>query len=73
MKLLILQNNRAAEILHSIKESLNQIEAEVNNHPVATDHRKMELNSALRDEVADYATHFNELRHEAVRFFSKWM
>ena len=70
---LTLQKNRAAEILHSIKESLNLIEAEVNNHPVATDHRKMELNSKLRDEVADYANHFNELRHEAIRFFSKWM
>lgn len=70
---LILQKNRAAEILHSIKESLNLIEAEVNNHPVATDHRKMELNSKLRDEVADYSNHFNELRHEAIRFFSKWM
>jgi len=31
------------------------------------------LNSTLRDEVADYATHFNELRQEAIRFFSKWM
>ncbi len=70
---LILQKNRAAEILHSIKESLNIVEAEVNNHLVATDHRKMELNSTLRDEVADYATHFNEFRHEAIRFFSKWM
>lgn len=70
---LILQKNRAAEILHSIKESLNRIEAEVNNHPVATDHRKMELNSKLRDEVADYANHFNPFRHEAIRFFSKWM
>jgi len=70
---LILQKNRAAEILHSIKESLNRIEAEVNNHPVATDHRKMELNSKFRDEVADYANHFNQFRHEAIRFFSKWM
>ena len=70
---LILQKNRAAEILHSIKESLNRIEAEVNNHPVATDHRKMELNSKLRDEVADYANHFNQFRQEAIRFFSKWM
>jgi hypothetical protein len=70
---LILQKNRAAEILHSIKESLNLVEAEVNNQPVATDHRKMELNSKLRDEVADYVTHFSELRHEAIRFFSKWM
>ena len=70
---LILQKNRAAEILHSIKESLNIVEAEVNNHLVATDHRKMELNSKLRDEVADYAAHFSELRHEAIRFFSKWM
>jgi hypothetical protein len=70
---LILQKNRAGEILHSIKESLNRIEAEVNNHPVATDHRKMELNSKLRDEVADYANHFNQFRHEAIRFFSKWM
>jgi 6-pyruvoyl-tetrahydropterin synthase len=70
---LMLQKNRAAEILHSIKESLNLVEAEVNNHPVATDHRKMELNSTLRDEVADYVTHFSELRHEAIRFFSKWM
>ena len=70
---LILQKNRAGEILHSIKESLNRIEAEVHNHPVATDHRKMELNSKLRDEVADYANHFNQFRHEAIRFFSKWM
>ena len=70
---LTLQKNRAAEILHSIKESLNLVEAEVKNHPVATDHRKMELNSKLRDEVSDYANHFNELRHEAIRFFSKWM
>jgi hypothetical protein len=70
---LILQKNRAAEILHSIKESLTLVEAEVNNQPVATDHRKMELNSKLRDEVADYVTHFSELRHEAIRFFSKWM
>lgn len=68
-----LQKIRAAEILHSIKESSNLIEAEVKNHPVATDHRKMELNSKLRDEVTDYANHFNELRHEAIRFFSKWM
>jgi len=70
---LTLQKNRAAEILHSIKESLNIIEAEVKHHPVATDHRKMELNSKLRDEVTDYSNHFNELRHEAIRFFSKWM
>ena len=70
---LSLQNNRAAEILHTIKESLNLIEAEVNNHPVATDHRKMEVNNKLREEITDYANHFNELRHEAIRFFAKWM
>jgi hypothetical protein len=70
---LILQKNRATEILHDIKESLNSIEAEINNHPVATDHRKLDVNANLRNAVADYITHFTEMRHDAIRFSSKWM
>ena len=70
---LVLQYTRAKELLHDIKESLNIVESEVNAHPVATDHRKMNVNTNLRDLVTDYAVHFSELRHDAIRFFAKWM
>jgi hypothetical protein len=70
---LVLQHSRAQELLHDIKESSNIIESEVNAHPVAMDHRKMNVNTNLRDLVTDYALHFSELRHDAIRFFAKWM
>jgi hypothetical protein len=69
----IIQRNNIDEIAHKIKENEQSLIDEINNNPVAVDHRKMEYHTEEQQLVEGFEQNFNSIRDEFNRFASKWM
>lgn len=70
---LIIQRNNIDELNHAVKQEENAIEKNINNNPVAVDHRSMEDNPKMRDDINSFEKNFAELRKDFIGFIAKWM
>ncbi|MFZ4542842.1 MAG: hypothetical protein ACOYOA_02245 [Saprospiraceae bacterium] len=68
-----IQLNEAQKLKHSIKRHEKQIEIEVENNPIAVDHRSMEDHAHEREDMDTFERIYGEQRKDLIRFFSKWM
>lgn len=69
----IIQRNNIDEILHKVNENERALQEEINNNPVAVDHRKMEYHAEEKNLMDGFEKNFNDLRDDFNRFASKWM
>ena len=69
----IIQNNNIDQIKHIINLDEDKIKKEINNNPVAVDHRKVEDHVGERDLVDTFEKNFNEIRADFNKFAAKWM
>lgn len=69
----IIQKNNIDQIQHIINQDEKEIVKEINDNPVAVDHRKMEDHSKERDLVETFEQKLNGLRADFNSFSAKWM
>lgn len=70
---LIIQRDNIDRIKHEIGLDEKSLEKNVNDNPVAVDHRKVNDHAAQREAVTTFENNFNELRTELKTFLSKWL
>lgn len=69
-----IRNNEVAdEMAKKIREADATLAHFAQEHPVAVDRVRMDDHVALRDEVEQYRTHYNELKDAFRHFMAKWM
>ena len=68
-----IQLNEAQKLKHAIKRHEKLVEQEIQQNPVAVDHRSMDDHAQEREDVERFEQLFGELRKELIRFCSKWM
>jgi len=69
----IIHRNTIDEINHKITISEDKLQEEINENPMASDHRKVTYHQAEKEEIQTFEKVFAELREEFNRFVSKWM
>jgi len=69
----IIQKNNIDQIQHIINQDEKEIVKEINDNPVAVDHRKKEDHSKERDLVETFEQKLNGLRSDFNSFSAKWM
>ena len=67
----IIQKENISNISHHISREEKQIQSEIKNNPIASDHRKTEDHTKERDMVTSFESNFNNLRKEYNMFLSK--
>jgi len=70
---LIIQKDELDKLKHEINLHEQEIEQNVKDNPVASDHRKLDDHSNLRDRMDTFELLINNLRKDMVLFFAKWM
>lgn len=70
---LIIQRNNIDEALHAVKMNEEELQAEINDNPVAVDRRSVEYHAIEKDMVDSFEKNFNELRSEFNEFVGKWL
>lgn len=68
-----IQRQNISDLEHTIREDEKRILASVQANPVASDHRKMEDNVALRDNVATFQNLFLDLKTDLIKFLRSVM
>ncbi len=68
---LIIQSKTADDLKRSIKLDEKVIMANINQNPVASDHRKAEDHTEEREQITRFETIFTEIRKEFNAFLSK--
>ncbi|MEY3682682.1 MAG: hypothetical protein RLZZ289_1216 [Bacteroidota bacterium] len=69
----LIQRNSIDELGHNIRSNENQLIQEINQNPVAVDHRKVATHEAEADFMGYFEKNFANLRAEFNQFASKWM
>ena len=69
----LIQKNNIDQIQHIINIDEKENEKEINDNPVAVDHRKIEDHPKERDLVETFEQKLNELRSNFNSFSAKWM
>lgn len=69
----IIQNNHIDNLRHEIQTQEKAIVNNINNNPIASDHRKMDDHSEERNAVDQFEKIFNELRREFLAWLGKVM
>ena len=69
----LIQSEQIDILKHDVKQRENLIEKEVNNNPVASDHRRIEEDTELTNRLTTFENLFTELRKELLTFIAKWM
>jgi uncharacterized membrane protein YgaE (UPF0421/DUF939 family) len=69
----IIQRNHIDELAHQINVNENILVAEIEDNPIAVDHRKVESHDAESDFMGFFEKNFAELRAEFNVFLAKWM
>lgn len=69
----IIQRNHIDELAHEIRANENTLVSEIEENPVAVDHRKVENHDAEADFMVFFEKNFAELRAEFNVFLAKWM
>jgi len=70
---MIIQRNNIDEALHAVKINEEKLQAEINENPVAVDHRSVEYHAIEKDMVDSFEKNFNELRSEFNEFVGQWL
>lgn len=68
-----IQRQNISDLEHTIREDEKRILASVQANPVASDHRKLEDNVALRDNVATFQNLFLDLKTDLIKFLRSVM
>ncbi|GAB4469042.1 MAG: hypothetical protein OHK0057_10450 [Thermoflexibacter sp.] len=68
---LIINDEQLDELNHAIKMNQAEIEQNITENPVASDHRKVEDHVALRDRFNTFEQIFKQLREEMNEFLAK--
>ena len=69
----IVQRDNLDQLAHNIRLNEQKFEQEVNDNPVAVDHRRMEYHQAEKDFIEYFENNFKGLRTDFKIFSSKWM
>lgn len=69
----IVQRDNLDQLAHNIRLNEQKFHQEVNNNPVAVDHRKAEYHQAEKDFIEYFENNFKGLRTDFKTFSSKWM
>ncbi|HOY41275.1 MAG TPA: hypothetical protein PLX60_05395 [Chitinophagales bacterium] len=70
---LIIQSEQIDILLHDINACEDNIIKNIENNPVASDKRKMDDHTELRDRFQTFELLFNKLRKDLNAFVAKWM
>ncbi|WP_300666370.1 hypothetical protein [Fluviicola sp.] len=70
---LIIHRNTVDEIQHKVTISEDRLQEEINQNPVAADHRKVPDHQSEKEAIQTFEKVFSELHEEFNRFVSKWM
>lgn len=70
---LIIQKEHLDILKHEINEHEGYLQKNIDNNPVAADHRKLNDHPKHREAMESYEKIFNEFRKELMGFLSKWM
>jgi hypothetical protein len=70
---LIIQSEQIDILRHDIKDCESDIVKNVEENPVASDRRKAEDHTDLRDRFQTFELLFNKLRKDLNAFVAKWM
>lgn len=63
-----IQRQHIADLEHAIREDEKRIAASVQANPVASDHRRLDDNTALRDNVATFQNLFVAMKTDLIKF-----
>ncbi len=69
----IVQRDNLDQLAHNIRLNEQKFQQEVNDNPVAVDHRRMEYHQAEKDFIEYFENNFKGLRTDFKTFSSKWM
>ena len=69
----IVQRDNLDQLAHNIRLNEQKFHQEVNDNPVAVDHRKAEYHQAEKDFIEYFENNFKGLRTDFKTFSSKWM
>ena len=69
----IVQRDNLDQLAHNIRLNEQKFEQDVNDNPVAVDHRRMEYHQAEKDFIEYFENNFKGLRTDFKTFSSKWM
>ena len=70
---LTIQSDNIRTTLHRITRKEKELQHNIEQNPVASDHRKVEDHSEERSIVEGFELNFNNLRKELNEVLSKWM
>lgn len=69
----IIQKEQIDILKHNINKHEALLEKNINNNPVAVDHRKVDDHPNHKEEIATFEKMFSEFRKELLSFLVKWM
>ena len=69
----IVQRDNLDQLAHNIRLNEQKFQQEVNDNPVAVDHRRTEYHQAEKDFIEYFENNFKGLRTDFKTFSSKWM
>jgi hypothetical protein len=69
----IIQREQIDILKHDVKQRETIIEKAVEANPIASDHRRMDIDTVLNDKLVRFEEIFNALRKDLLNFISKWM
>lgn len=69
----IVQKDNIDEIKHAVKQNENFLEDNIEENPVAVDHRKVEYHTKEKDLVETFEKNYAELKSEFEEFVAKWL
>lgn len=70
---LIIQSDNLDTLRHNIKAFENIIERIIKDNHIEIDHRKVDSENSLRDQMEMFEKIFNELRKDLIHFAARWM
>ena len=70
---IIIQTEQIELLKHEINDHESEIVSNVENNPVASDRRKIDDHSELRDRFQTFELLFNKLRKDLNVFAAKWL
>lgn len=65
---LIVQQTQLEQLRHDVKQQENLIEKSITDNPTATDHRKLDDHSSLREKVETFDRLFTAMKNELKEF-----
>lgn len=70
---MIIQKEQLDILNHDVDTAAKAIQDNIESNPQASDHRKADDHSELRDRVNTFEVLFNDLRKDQIGFTARWM